>query len=151
MAELPDVFRVTEDQPRMKEFGLIPSIFYLGHIKKSEVKKTKAGTGLRLNMQVEVESSEEDNFVETESKYRGRLVFIGLNIKNPNAQTVEIAQRELTSICDACGIDELEDSEELHDITFGFKLGIDKGTDGYDDKNEIKKYITEAALNEMFD
>ena len=150
MAELPSVFAIDESTPRMKEFGLIPSIWYLGHIKKSEIKKTKAGTGLRLNMQVVVEGSEKDEFKEDECEYAGRIVFIGLNIQNPNSQTVEIAQREFTSICDACGVDEVEDSEELHDISFGFKVGIDKGSDGYDDKNEIKKYVTEKALYEQF-
>ena len=150
MAELPSVFTVDEDSERMSEFGIMPSIHYLGHIKKSEIKKTKAGTGLRLNMQVEIEGSEEDDFTLDNCKYKGRLVFIGLNIQNPNAQTVEIAQRELASICDACGVDELEDSDELHGITFGFKLGIEAGTDGYDDKNVIKKYMTEAQLNEKF-
>ena len=149
MAELPNVFTADDHEP-MPEFGIMPSVWYLGHIKKSEIKKTKAGTGLRLNMQVEVESSEEDNFVEEDSKFKRRIVFIGLNIQNPNAQCVEISQRELRSICDACGIGELEDSEELHDITFGFKLGLELGTDGYDDKNIIKKYATEEALNDMF-
>ena len=151
MAELPKVFTADDDKPRMKEFGLIPSIWYLGHIKKSEIKKTKAGTGLRMNLQVTVESSEEEGFKEDECKYKGRIIFVGLNIQNPSAQTVEIAQRELASICDATGIEELEDTEEFHDIVFGFKLGIDKGSDGYDDKNEIKKYVTESELNEMFD
>lgn len=151
MAELPSVFTVDDDSERMSEFGIMPSIHYLGHIKKSEIKKTKAGTGKRLNMQVEIECSEEEGFDEATCKYKSRLAFIGLNIQNPSAQAVEIAQRELTSICDACGIDELEDSEELHDITFGFKLGIEKGTDGYEDKNVIKKYMTEKALNEKFE
>ena len=145
MAELPGVFTADENVERMKEFGLMPSIWYLGHIKKSEIKKTKAGTGLRLNMQVVIESSEADKYKDDDCEHKGRIVFIGLNIENPSTQAVEIAQRELASICDACGIDELEDSDELHDITFGFKLGIEKGNDGYEDKNVIKKYATEEA------
>ena len=31
------------------------------------------------------------------------------------------------------------------DITFGFQLGIES-SEGYDDKNVIKKYVTEDAL-----
>ena len=149
MAELPSVFTADDHEP-MSEFGIMPSVWYLGHIRKSEVKKTKAGTGLRLNMQVEVESCEEDNFIEEDSKYKKRIVFIGLNVQNPSAQAVEISQRELTSICTVCKVREIEDSEELHDISFGFKLGVETGKDGYDDKNVIKKYVTEDALNEMF-
>lgn len=150
MAELPSVFAIDEDTPKMKEFGLMPSIWYLGHIKKSEIKKTKAGTGLRLNMQVVIEGSEKDDFKEDDCEQKGRIVFVGLNIQNPSAQAVEISQRELASICAACNVEEVEDSEELHDISFGFRLGIEKGNDGYEDKNVIKKYVTEKALYEQF-
>jgi hypothetical protein len=151
MAELPDVFSVDEDTPKMKEFGLMPTVWYLGHIKKSEIKKTKAGTGLRLNLQVTIESSEEDNFKDDDCKNNNRIVFVGLNIKNPSAQAVEISQRELASICSACGVSDVEDSDELHDISFGFKLGIEKGNDGYEDKNVIKKYVSEAELHALFE
>lgn len=148
MAELPDVFSADDHEP-MLEFGLMPNIHYLGHIKKSEVNKTKAGTGLRLNMQVEIECSEDDDFNPDNCKYKGRLVFIGLNIQNPSAKAVEISQRELRSICDAVKVPEVEDSEELHDITFGFKLGVES-SEGFDDKNIIKKYMTEDDLMEQF-
>lgn len=142
MAELPEVFTSDDHEP-MQEFGLIPNGWYLGHIKKSEIKPTKAGTGKRLNMQVEVEESKEDA-----DKYKGRLIFIGLNIQNPSQKAVEISQRELKSICDAVGVEELEDSDELHDIAFGFQLGVES-SDGYDDKNIIKKYITDGEYNEL--
>ena len=144
MAELPDVFAIDDSTERMSEFGLMPTDdTYLGHIKKSEIKKTKAGTGLRLNMQVEVEESKLN-----EEKYKGRLVFIGLNIKNPSDQAVAISQKELASICDAVGVEEVEDSDELHDISFGFKIKVEK-SEGYDDKNVINKYMKETDYNEL--
>jgi len=143
MAELPDVFAVDDSTERMSDFGIMPTDdIYLGHIKKSEIKKTKAGTGLRLNMQVLIEESKKN-----EEKYKGRLVFIGLNIKNPSEQAVAISQKELASICDAVGVEEVEDSEELHDISFGFKMKVEK-SEGYDDKNVINSYMTEADYNE---
>ena len=143
MSELPEVFSIDDDTERMSEFGILPTDpLYLGHIKKSEIKKTKAGTGLRLNMQVEIEECK-----NPEVKCEKRLVFIGLNIKNPSEQCVKISQKELASICDAVGIEEVEDSDELHDISFGFKLGVES-SEGYDDKNVIKKYMTEAAYHE---
>ncbi len=143
MAELPDVFAVDDDTERMSEFGLMPTDdLYLGHIEKSEIKKTKAKTGLRLNMQVEIEESRVN-----EEKYKGRLVFIGLNIKNPNAQCVAISKKELASICDAVGLAEVEDSEELHDISFGFKMKVEM-SEGFGDKNVINKYMTEDEYDE---
>jgi len=36
----------------------------------------------------------------------------------------------------------------LHDILFGFKLGVEK-SEGYDDKNVIKKYVPEKEYNEI--
>lgn len=144
MAELPDVFKA-DDHEGMADFGSLPTgDVYLGEIVKSEVKKTKAGNGLRLNLQIKViESKKEDE------KYKGRIVFVGLNIKNPNSECVEISQRELTSICGVTGVDELEDSDELHDIPFGMKLGIEHGNEGFDDKNKVKKYMTEDEYNKL--
>ncbi len=142
MAELPDVFAIDDDTERMSEFGLMPTDdLYLGHIKKSEIKKTKAKTGLRLNMQVEIEESRDN-----EEKYKGRIVFIGLNIKNPNDQCVAISKKELASICDAVGVVGVEDSEELHDISFGFKMKVEM-SEGFGDKNVINKYMTEAEYD----
>jgi len=140
--ELPSVFTAEEHEP-MSDFSIMPNGWYLGQVSKSEIKKTKAGTGLRLNMQVVIEESKDDG-----EKYKGRIVFIGLNIQNPNPKAVEISQRELKSLCDSVNIQELEDSDELHDILFGFKLGVEK-SEGYDDKNVIKKYVPEKEYNEI--
>ena len=143
MAELPEVFAADDKQERQGVFDLMPTDdLYLGHIKKSEIKKTKNKLGTRLNMQVEIEESRDND-----DKYKGRLVFIGLNIKNPSKQCEQISKKELASICDAVGVEEVEDSEELHDITFGFKLKIEE-SEGYDDKNVISQYITEEDYSE---
>lgn len=144
MAELPDVFKADEHE-KMQDFDVLPTkdILYLVEIVKSEVKKTKAGTGLRANFQLKViESNDKDE----PEKFKGRVIFVGLNIKNPNDEAVEISQRELRSMCDACAVEELEDTDELHEIAFGVKLGIEK-SEGYPDKNTVKKYMTEEAYN----
>ncbi len=144
MAELPSVFAVDDSTERMSEFGLIPiDDLYLGHIKKSEIKSNSNKTGKRLNMQVEIEES-----CDAEEKYKGRLIFIGLNLSNPSAQCVAISEKELASILDACKLDEVEDTEELHDISFGFQVKIES-SEGYDDKNVIKKYMTEEEYAEL--
>lgn len=140
MAELPDVFKSDEHSGMI---DVLPTeSLYLGEIVRSEVKKTIAGTGLRLNLQVKIIESKIDG-----EKFKGRIVFVGLNIKNPSAECVAISQRELKSICDATGVDEVEDSDELHGIPFGMKLGIDEGKDGYSDKNKVNKYMTEDEYN----
>ncbi len=97
MAMLPKVFNSDEFEP-MTDFSPIPEGWYQLEIVKSEIVPTKAKTGKRLNMQAKVIDGTED-----ENKYEGRVIFIGLNLENPNAQAVEISLRELRSICDATG------------------------------------------------
>jgi len=49
-----------------------------------------------------------------------------LNLDNLSQQTVKIAQEQLARLCMAVGLDEIEDSEELHDRAFIATVGIDK-------------------------
>jgi len=141
MAELPDIFKTDSIEP-MADFEIMPiDKPYLGEIIKSEIKKTKAGTGLRGNFHVEILESQYSN-ENGDDKYLKRRIFIGLNLKNPNPKAMEFSQRELKSMCDAMGFDgELEDTDDLHGIPFGFMLKVSK-QEGYADKNEIKKYLS---------
>ena len=75
-----------------------------------------------------------------EGDYKDRKVFSNLNLDNENAQTVEIAQRELSAICRATGILHPKDSSELHDKPVVISVGIRKGSNGYEDSNIIKKF-----------
>ena len=94
------------------------------------MKKTKAGTGSYLTCQL----------VVLEGENKGRYIFNLLNLDNPNPVAVEIAQKELATICEACGIDEIEDSTELHGIPMAIRVVIKEGSGGYPPKNEIKMY-----------
>ena len=71
------------------------------------------------------------------------MVFTNLNLVNPNQQAVEIAQRELASLCEACGLDEIEDSTELHGIPHYIKLAIKAADAQWPAKNIIKGYKAE--------
>jgi len=134
MAMLPSVFN-SEDHEPMTDFTPIPNGWYQFEIVKSEIKLTKAKTGKRMNLQAKVVEAEE-------KKHEGRLVFIGLNLENPNATAVEISLRELRSLCDAVDVPALEDTVELHDIPFWGLVSIET-SEGYPDKNVIKKYAKE--------
>jgi hypothetical protein len=130
MALLPDKFKASEHEP-MQDFEPIPADEYTLQVIKSEMKDTKDKTGKYLNLQLQVIDHE---------KYSKRLIFVLLNLVNKNETAVEIAQRELRSLCDAVGITALEDSVELHGIPFKASVGIKQGNDGYPPKNVIKKY-----------
>ena len=93
---------------------------YLAMITASEEKRTNAGNGSYIALTFQV----------IEGQYDGRKIWANLNLDNPNAKAVEIAQRDLSAICHAVGHLTVQDSEELHDkpmiITVGYEM--DKNT-----------------------
>ena len=137
MAQLPSVFNA-KDNEKMGGFEPIPADWYLVEITKSEYKATNAKTGHYLTCQFKV----------LEGEYKGRYLFNLLNRDNPNPVAVEIGQKELASLCEAAGIDELEDSTELHGVPMAVRVIIKAGSGGYPPKNEIKAYKTEGDMPE---
>ncbi len=116
--------------PEDKGFEVLPAGTYTGHIIQSEMKETKAGTGMFLELRIQV----------LDEPYTGRLVFERLNLVNPNETAVKIAQRTLADLCEACGVDEVEDSEELHGIEFMMDVKIDPPRGDWGESNSVKKY-----------
>lgn len=137
MAQLPDVFNA-KDSEKMGGFEPIPAAWYLAEVTKSEMKPTNAKTGHYLTCQLKV----------LEGEYKGRYLFNLMNLDNPNETAVEIAQKELASMCEACGLDEIEDSTELHGIPMAVRVVIKAGSGGYPPKNEIRAYKAEADMPE---
>ena len=79
-------------------------------------------------------------------EFEGRTLFDNLNLRNPNATAVEIAQRTLSQICHATGVLQLSDSEQLHFKPMIAVVGIrpartdpNTGT-SYSESNQIKEY-----------
>lgn len=139
MAQLPSVFDA-KNQEKQTEFEPIPVQWVIGECVKSEYKPNSNKTGHYLTCQMKVLAPE---------KYKGRMVFNLMNLDNPNQTAVEIANKELASMCAACEVEELEDSTELHGIPFGMRLGIKPGDANWPPKNVIKAYKTEAETEEL--
>jgi len=138
MSMLPEVFNA-KDNEKMGGFEPIPAGWYLAEIAKSEMKDNKSGTGRYLTCQLKV----------LEGEFQGRYLFNLLNLVHPNQQAVEIAQKELASICEACELDEIEDSTELHGIAMAVRVVIKEGNDQWPAKNEIKAYKLESEMPEV--
>ena len=79
-------------------------------------KATKAGNGSYLELEMHVISGD----------HTGRRHWERLNLDNPSLQTVKIAEEQLARLCVALGLDEVNDSEELHDKPFVAEFAIDK-------------------------
>ena len=95
-------------------------------ITKWEKKPTKAENGHYLQLTMEV----------TSAHGCGRLLWVILNLDNPNPVAVEIAQRELKQIGDVIGITNFVKGTE--DQLVGKSLSVKVAVDG--DRNKVKGY-----------
>lgn len=116
-------------QPQ-ESFEPIPAGWYECMIVESEMKPTKSGTGQYLQLRLDV----------TEGQYANRVLFERLNLDNPNATAVEIAQRTLSAICHATGVLQPRDSSDLHNIPLSVKVSVRPAGNGYEANNDIKGY-----------
>ena len=58
---------------------------------------------------------------------------------------------DFAKICNAVGISRPNDTSELHDKPVGAVVGIEKGTNGYADRNSIKDYLPLSELKAQLD
>ena len=114
MASLGGTYDASEGE-QMSERSALPPGEYLAAVARSDVSDTKAGTGRKVELEFEV----------LDGPHKGRRFWTTLNLWNPNPVAVEIAQRELNSICHAVGKLRVADSEELHAVPLKVSLGID--------------------------
>ena len=117
--------------PPMDDFSPIPDGEYRALITESKVKETKAHDGA---------SFLEFTWELLDEPYRKRKQWTRLNLWNQNQQAVEIAQKELSSICRAVGVMTPNDSEELHGIPCVLRIGTERRSDTGDLTNRIRGY-----------
>ena len=99
-------FDATTVDPLDSGFAPIPEGDYEVAIVKSQNKPTKSGTGSYLELQCQVVGGE----------YSKRVLWARLNLRNASAAAVEMAKRELSSICHATGVLRPRCKEDLHNI-----------------------------------
>lgn len=87
-----------------QDFAPIPSGEYPAQIVESDMKPTKNSDGQYLELTYSV----------LDGEFKGRKVWVRLNLDNPNAQAVEIANRQFKSIQEAAGVLNPTQSEQLH-------------------------------------
>jgi hypothetical protein len=131
MANLGGTYDASQGE-QMSERSVLPPGEYLAAIAKSDVSDTRAGTGRKLDLEFEV----------LDGPHKGRRFWTTLNLWNPSQQAVEIAQRELNTICHAAGKLRVTDSQELHSVPMLVKLGVDKNDP---DRNVPKGYRPATA------
>jgi hypothetical protein len=108
----------------------IPAGDYNVHATKSEFKATKKKDGHQLLFTLKV----------LDGAHKGHTLFVGLNLNNPNPETVAIANKELNSMSQACGKVGVQDSDELHLIPFIAGVVVKPATAQYPEGNDVKSY-----------
>ena len=129
MANLND-FNANDVDP-MTNFESIPAGKYLAVITDSEMKPTKSGNGMYLELKYQI----------IEDKYKGRNLWVRLNLDNPSPKAVEIARAELSSVCRAVGVMQPKDSLELHNLPLVIKVKCKRREDTDELVNEICSYM----------
>jgi hypothetical protein len=67
------------------------------------------------------------------------------NLEHPNAQTVQIAQGELSAICRAVGVMTPKDSAEAHNLPLTITVKVTARSDTGEPTNEISAWAGKAA------
>jgi hypothetical protein len=80
-------------------------------------------------------------FQIVEGEHKGRKIWTNFNIVNKSEKAQNFGRRMLSGWARACGKPNAKSTDELLEKTFWCKLGIEKGTGQYKDKNVIASYL----------
>ena len=114
-------------------FDALPPGVYEAVIAASEMRPTKAGNGVGINLTFEIIS---------EGAGKGRKLWTWINYQNPNLVAQQIGQEELAKICKAVGVSNLTATEQLHNIPLMITVALDKNDTT---KNVVKSYKAKGA------
>ena len=103
MAKLPSKFNADEHE-EMGSYDAIPQGEYELKVSGNKKKDNKAKVAAAERGDNIPGSVYTITFEITSGEYKGRLLFMGLNLEHTSAQTTDIAFRELASLTKACGI-----------------------------------------------
>lgn len=109
-------------------FEALPPGEYTVMVTESEIKTTQSGAGRYISLAFEVQAPD---------AFRGRKLWDNMNIENPSIKAVEIAKRQLAQLVKACGMEDIQDTTQLHHIPVIAIVKIDKGDNT---RNQIKGY-----------
>lgn len=110
-----------------QSFDVLPAGDYIAQITDSSIKPTKSGTGMILSL----------TWTILDGQFVNRKVFDRINVANQNPEAERIGQSQLSSICHAVGVLNLQDSNQLHGRPCKIKVKVRKD-EQYGDSNEVK-------------
>lgn len=120
-------FNAAEVEPQ-QDFSPVPAGWYDAQIVDSDLKATRAGNGHYAALTYEILKGE----------FKGRRVFVNLNLDNPSEKAVSIAQKQLSSICRAAGVMQVSDTQQLHYKPHAIRVEVELNEKG--DRNNVKDW-----------
>jgi len=130
MARLPRVANTEGNTDSLDDNSPVPAGEYPAMIHDSDYIETKAKNGHYLKLSLKI----------IEGEYKGKFLWDILNLDNPNKDAVEIANKTINSISQACAVVGAEDSEELHNIPMIVTVIVKEATAMHPASNGIKNY-----------
>jgi len=112
-------------------FDALKAGWYPVLVTGGEIKDTKAGTGKYLHLELTI--------LENPNGGTGRKVFPNITLINPNEKAMEIGQRDLAAVGQACGLAALQDTGELIDKTLQVRLKV-VDSEQYGKDNDVSAY-----------
>jgi len=143
MASLGKKYVAGDVETKQRDFEDLPAGILRLEIEATEIVETgpennRTGNGMKYTASV----------LDPE-EVAGRKFFGFINLENANPTAQQIGQEEFACLRRACGVDEIDDTEELHFRPYTVKLGMGKpskktnadGTPQYPARMEVKKYF----------
>ena len=127
-------FNANEVEPNVG-FEPVPAGKYVAMITASEIKPTKKGDGSYLELELTI----------LEGQYKDRKVWDRLCRNHPSEKVVEIANKNLSSICRAVGVMQPKDSCDLHNIPMCITVKCKKRDDNGEIANEVRVYAKKES------
>ena len=119
----------TSIKPDDGTFQLIPNGRYTMQAVKTDIKPTKNGNGSYVEVFMKI----------TEGDYKNRQIIKRFNWENTNATAMSIGRAQFRNLVLACGIPgDLRNSDEVLNIPVTGEVYTQKGTNGYNDSNDVK-------------
>lgn len=103
MANLGERFDATTVKPSGTRTQIAPGV-YRAHLVRNEVQEAASGNGSFLWLEGEILE---------ECEFQGETIETRLNLWNKNDQAVTIARADLSAICHATGVMDVQDADEL--------------------------------------
>lgn len=134
---IPGGFNAQAVEPQApRDDAPLPAGLYTVEITGADVKPLKSGNGTGLALEFTVIDP---------APHAKRKVWQNLNIQHSNAQAEQIGQSQLSALCRAVGIAQLDDSDQLFQKILRVRTKVREAANGYGPRAEVSSYEPAGA------